>query len=148
MARRRSEKAKNPERGQAPVPGLLRRDGSPPAAELAEDADVVRAMYRAIEEGDLEAFSRFADPDIGWIDPVVSRLPYDGTRRGVPSVLRAAFRHREDGTGPRPSAATFVELGDGVLVAGRFLADTGAEPFLHECSVRGGRVFCVRGYPA
>jgi len=79
---------------------------------------------------------------------MVARLPFDGTRRGLPAVLAAAFRHDEDGTGPEISAETFLEFGDGVLVAGRFLDGPVEEPFLHECSVRGGKVVLIREYPA
>ena len=122
-------------------------DGSPPPSELFMDADTVRAMYRSIEEEDLGALSGLVDRDVDWIDPAVARLPFDGTRRGLPSLLRAAFRRGRDGTGPPISADTLVELGDGVLVAGRFLTDPEPEPFLHECLVRGGRIVCVRGYP-
>lgn len=95
--------------------------------------------------------SRAADKGIEWIDPLVVRLPFDGTRRGLTSVLRAAFRRDEVGTGPRISAETFLELGDGVLVVGRFFAsnETGnGDPFLHECFVRRGRILRIRGYPA
>lgn len=140
MRRRRPSGAWNP--------GRLRRDGSPPPAELSADVDVVRALYRALERGDLGRLTETVSLDVGWIDPFVARLPFDGTRRGLPSVLRAAFRLGQDGTGPRLCAGTFLELGDGVLVAGRFLEEGGEEPFLHECLVRGGKVFLIRGYLA
>lgn len=132
----------------------LTNSGEMPAAELAEDAAVVRAMYRAIEEGDARALARHAEPEIGWVHPMVARLAFDGTRRGLPHVLRSAFRREADGTGPRVSAETFLEFGDGVLVAGRLFEDRGAngasseKPFLHECFVRGGRVVQIREYPA
>jgi hypothetical protein len=64
------------------------------------------------------------------------------------TVLRAAFRRDEDGTGPELCAETFLEFGDGVLVAGRFLGGPVEEPFLHECFVRGGKVVLIREYPA
>jgi ketosteroid isomerase-like protein len=132
------------------IPGRLRRDGSPPPAELTEDVGLVRAMYRALGRDDLGALDDTVSQDVGWIDPFVARFPFDGTRRGLPSVLRAAFRLEHDGTGPRVCADTFLELGDGVLVAGRFLdeANGAAEPFLHECLVRGGKVFLIRGFIA
>ena len=85
---------------------------------------------------------------------MAARMPFDGTRRGLQTVLRAAFRHGTDGTGPRVSAQTFLEFGDGVLVVGRFLWERGAEgepveePFMHECFVRGGKVVLIREYPA
>ena len=132
-------------------------EGSPASAgEVSEDAAVVRAMYRALEEGDATTLlERHADPQIAWVHPMVARLPFDGTRRGLPTVLRAAFRRGTDGTGPRVSAQTFLEFGDGVLVVGRLLWDPGAkggepveEPFMHECFVRGGRVVLIREYPA
>ncbi len=67
-------------------------------------------------------------------------------------MLRAAFRRTEDGDGPRVSADSFLEMGDGVLVVGRFSGgeDTDApeEAFLHECSVRAGKVVRIREYPA
>ena len=128
--------------------------GEFPAAELVDDAAVVRAMYRALEEGDLESISRHADPGIEWIHPLVTRLPFDGTRRGLTAVLRSAFRRDAEGTGPRVSAASFLEFGDGVLVAGSFFGDREApaeragEPFLQECFVRGGRIVRIREYPA
>lgn len=81
---------------------------------------------------------------------MVTRLPFDGTRRGLTAVLQSAFRHEADETGPLGSAETFLELGDGVLVSGRLLDQGRAEdepdetPFLHECFVRGGRVIQIR----
>jgi len=105
-------------------------------------------MYRALEEGDVPAFTRHTDPRISWVHPMVARLPFDGTRRGLQTVVRAAFRRDVDGTGPAVSAETFLEFGDGVLVAGRFLDGSTEEPFLHECFVRGGKVVLIREYPA
>lgn len=128
--------------------GGPRREGAPSSGEVSEDADVVRAMYQALEERDAPALARRTDPRITWVHPLVARLPFDGTRRGLQTVLRAAFRRDEDGTGPEVSAETFLEFGDGVLVAGRFLGGPVEEPFLHECFVRGGKVVLIREYPA
>ncbi len=128
--------------------GRPRREGTPDAGEVSEDADVVRAMYRALEERDAPALARHTDPRITWVHPLVAHLPFDGTPRGLQTVLRAAFRRDEDGMGPEVSAETFLEFGDGVLVAGRFLGEPVAEPFLHECFVRGGKVVLIREYPA
>lgn len=129
------------------IAGDPRRGGSPATGEFTDDATTVRAAYRALEAGDERAASRYLDPKVAWVHPAVTRLPFDGVRRGLPAVLRAAFRR---GTGWRLSADTFLEMGDGVLVAGRFVAEGAGdgEPFLHECSVSGGRISCVRGYPA
>jgi ketosteroid isomerase-like protein len=128
--------------------GGPRREGAPSSGEVSEDADVVRAMYQALEERDAPALARRTDPRITWVHPLVARLPFDGTRRGLQTVLRAAFRRDEDGTGPEVSAETFLEFGDGVLVAGRFLGGPVEEPFLHECFGRGGKVVLIREYPA
>jgi ketosteroid isomerase-like protein len=129
-----------------------RRGGLPAAGELAEDATAVRAVYRALEAGDPQKAACHMDPQVEWVDPVVTRFPFDGVLRGLPSVLRAAFRRTEDGNGPRILADTFLEMGDGVLVVGRFAgaedADAPEAPFLHECSVRAGRVIRIREYPA
>lgn len=133
-----------------------RRGGLPASGELAEDATAVRAVYRALEVGDPQKAACHMDPQVEWVDPVVTHLPFDGVLRGLPSVLRAAFRRTEDGNGPRVLADTFLEMGDGVLVVGRFSggfsggedADTPEEPFLHECFVRAGRVIRIREYPA
>jgi len=130
-----------PTHGDPPVPG-----------EFLEDAATVRAAYRALEDGDGPAVARHVDPRVEWVHPAVVRLPFDGVLRGLPSVLRAAFRRNEDGSGPRISADSFLELGDGVLVVGRFAVGEDTEeaeaPFLHECSVRGGRIVRIREYPA
>lgn len=126
------------------------KDEGFPAAEPTEDAAVVRAMYGALQEGDVTALARYAAPEIEWIHPMVTRLPFDGTRPGVTAVLRSAFRQDADGKGPRVSAETLLEFGDGVLVAGRLLGQTDGScetPFLHECFVRGGRVIRIREYP-
>ncbi len=132
------------------ISGRPRQDGPPAAGELAEDVTTVRAAYRALEDGDEQALRRYISPQVEWVHPAVTRLPFDGTLRGLPSVLRAAFRRDEDGNGPRVSADTFLEIGDGVLVAGRFLEDgeNDGAPFLHECSVRGGRIERIREYLA
>lgn len=127
-----------PRHGTFPVPG-----------EFLEDAATVRAAYRALEAGDVRTLGRYLDPRVEWVHPAATRLPFDGLVRGLPSVLRFAFRRSEDGGGPRASADTFMELGDGVLVVGRFAAEQGAEaPFLHECSVKNGRIYRIREYPA
>ena len=130
------------------ISGRPRQGGAPAAGELAEDITTVRAAYRALEAGDEKTLMDHLDPNVLWVHPAVTRLPFDGTVRGVPAVLRAAFRRDEDSCGPRISADTFLEIGDGVLLAGRFLREDGAEPFLHECSVRGGRIERIREYPA
>lgn len=120
------------------------RSGSPaPTANLAA---VVRGLYRAVGEGDWEALARYVGPEVVWVHPLVTRLPFDGTVRGLPDVLGAAFRRRRGEAGPGLSAETFLEWGDGVLVVGRFLGGE-EEPFLHECQVRDGRVVVIRGYP-
>lgn len=132
------------------IVGRPRRDGPPAAGELVEDATAVRAAYRALEAGDARTAARHLDPHVEWIHPAVVRLPFDGVLRGPPSVLRAAFRRDEDGDGPRVFADTFLEMGDGVLVVGRFAdgAERTETPFLHECSVRAGRIVSIREYPA
>lgn len=113
---------------------------------------MVRGLYLALEEGDVSALEHYADPEIEWICPLVARLPFDGTRRGLPAVLHNAFGHDADGSGPRVWAGTFLQFGDGVLVVGRLFGHAGSElretPFLHECYVRGGRVVRIREYPA
>lgn len=134
------------------IDGRPRHGASPVPGEFQEDAETVRAVYRALEDGDAQAMTRYADPRIQWVHPAVTRLPFDGVLSGLPSVLRAAFRRDEDGSGPRIFADTFLELGDGVLVVGRFAESHGSEqaavPFLHECSVRDGRIYRIREYPA
>jgi ketosteroid isomerase-like protein len=132
------------------ISGRPRRGGLPAAGELAEDITTVRAAYRALESGDEQALTRYLYPQIEWVHPAVTSLPFDGVIRGLPSVLRSAFRRDEHGTGPHVSADTFLEIGDGVLVAGRFFrnGEEDAAPFLHECSVRGGRIERIREYPA
>jgi len=122
----------------------------PVAGELAGDTAVVRAAYRAVSEEDAAALDRLVDPGVVWVHPMTARLPFDGTSCGLAAVLSGCFRRR-DGGGPPFVAETFVELGDGVLVAGRFFEGERADverPFLHECYVRNGRIFLIRGYPA
>jgi ketosteroid isomerase-like protein len=127
-----------PRHGAFPVPG-----------ELEEDVSTVRAAYTAIEATDEETVARFMDPDVEWVHPAVTHLPFDGVVRGLPSVVRTAFRKNENGSGPQISADTFLEFDAGVLVAGRFIGDHGMEDsFLHECSVRAGRIERIREYPA
>jgi len=103
-------------------------------------------MYRALEERDAPALARHAAQRIAWVHPLVASLPFDGTRRGLQTVLRAAFR-RDAAGGTEVSAETFLEFGDGVLVSGRFLGGPVEEPFLHECFVQGGKVVLIREYP-
>jgi ketosteroid isomerase-like protein len=130
-----------PRHGAFPVPG-----------EFLEDTSTVRAAYRALEDGDLRTLVGYLDPKVEWIHPAATRLAFDGLVSGVPAVLRFAFRRSEDGEGPRASAATYLEIADGVLLVGRFAAGPDAEvawtPFLHECFVREGRIFRIREYPA
>jgi uncharacterized protein len=127
-----------PRHGAFPVPG-----------EIQEDVSTVRAAYRAVEARDEQAIARFMDREIEWIHPAVAHLPFEGVVRGLPAAVHAAFRKNEDRTGPRVSADTFLELGHAVLVAGRFIGEYGMEdPFLHECSVRSGRIILIREYPA
>lgn len=130
-----------PRHGTFPVPG-----------EFLKDAETVRAAYRALAANDVRTLNHHLDPQVEWVHPAVTRFAFDGVLRGLPSVLRSAFRRNEEGGGPRVFADTFLELGDGVLVVGRFAGGPGAEeaeaPFLHECSVRDGRIFRIREYPA
>ena len=134
------------------IVGRPRRNGLPAAGELVEDATTVRAAYQALEEDDPRKAARYLDPRVEWVHPAVVRLPFDGVLRGLSSVLRAAFRRDEHGDGPRVFADTFLEMGDGVLVVGRFAEGEGPDrierPFLHECSVRSGAIFRIREYPA
>ena len=134
------------------IVGRPRRDGLPAAGELVEDATTVRAAYRALEEDNPRTAARYLDPRVEWVHPAVVHLPFDGVLKGRPPVLRAAFRRDEDGDGPRVFADTFLEMGDGVLVVGRFAEGEGPDrtetPFLHECSVRSGTIFRIREYPA
>ena len=68
-------------------------EGVPPTAgEGSEDATVVRAMYRVLGEGDDSIFARCLDSQAEWIHSMVARLPFDGARRGLPAVVRHAFR--------------------------------------------------------
>lgn len=133
------------------ISGRPRHNASPVPGEFLEDAAPVRAAYRALEDGDLRTLNLYMAPDVEWVHPMTTRLPFDGLVRGLPSVLRSAFRLKGEGVGPRVSAGTFLELGDGVLVVGRFEGN-GTEgsgtPFLHECSVRDGRIVRIREYPA
>lgn len=128
--------------------------GPPAAGEATEYAAVVHAMYDSLEANDEQALADCVDERIEWVHPMVTRLTFDGVQHGLPAVLRNAFRRAADGGGPRVSADTFLEFGDGVLVIGRFLrsGDTDGEqteePFLHECFIRGGRVVRIREYPA
>ena len=84
---------------------LVRSEGFP-AAEAMEDATMVRAMYRALEEGDAPALARYTYPLIEWVHPMVACLPFDGTRRGLQAVLGSAFQRDTDGldrrSQPRP----------------------------------------------
>ena len=138
-------------KGQEGHPGDA---GYPVRGEVAEDAAVVRAMYDALEADAERGLADCVDQRIEWIHPMVTRLAFDGVQRGLPAVLRNAFRRAADGGGPWVSAETFLEFGDGVLVVGRFLggdgteAERNGEPFVHECFVRGGKVVRIREYPA
>jgi len=131
------------------ISGRPRHGAFPDPGELQEDVSTVRAAYAAIEAADERAVARFMDGEVEWVHPAVTQLPFDGTVQGLPAAVRAAFRQNEDGTGPKVSAETFLEFGDGVLVAGRFIGEYGVEdPFLHECSVSAGRIILIREYPA
>jgi len=124
--------------------------GCPVLGELSEDAVVVRAAYRAISEGDAPALDHLVNPGVVWVHPAVSRLPFDGTSCGLAAVLAGGF-HCRNGSIPPFTAETFLELGDGVLVVGRFFEGDGQgseKPFLHECFVRGGKIVTIREYPA
>ena len=129
------------------IPHRPREGSRIPGAERSDDTAVVRGLYMAVAEENHEALAPYMDPEVAWVHPLVARLPFDGTARGPQAVMNAAFRRRPGGTGPRVSAETFLEWGDGVLVVGRFLGDD-PEPFLHECHVQGGRVVMIRGYTA
>ena len=134
------------------IVGRPRRNGLPAAGELVEDATTVRAAYQALEDDDPRKAAPYLDPSVRLVHPAVVRLPFDGVLTGVPSLLPAGFRRDENGDGPRVFGDTFLEMGDGVLVVGRFAEGEGPDrtetPFLHECSVRSARIFRIREYPA
>jgi hypothetical protein len=50
---------------------------------------------------------------------MIARLPFDGAQRGLPAVLRHAFRRSADGAQLWVCAETFLRFGDSVLVVGR-----------------------------
>jgi hypothetical protein len=91
-----------PRHGAFPVPG-----------ELQEDVSTVRAALQGGRGRGEQATARLMDPKIEWVHPAVTHLPFDGVVLGLPAAVRAAFRQNEDGTGPRVSAETFLELGEG-----------------------------------
>src|SRR3712207_7424296 len=66
-------------------------------------------LFRS-EAGDLRTLVRFLDPKVEWVHPAATRLPFDGLVRGIPSVVRFAFRRMEDGDGPRRSEEHTSEL--------------------------------------
>jgi hypothetical protein len=98
-----------------------------------------RGLGRSLRgAGDVPSARRDDNPAIACLadrvdTPMVMRPLFYGTQRSLPVVMRGTFGRGVDGAGPRVRAETFLKLGDGVLVAGRFYGGRGERGLASGC---------------
>ena len=107
------------------------------------NAELVGSIYEAMARGDIDAVLASLDPDVEWVEPDTSGLPFAGVhhgREGVVSGVLATVPGTWDDFRVEPEEL----LGDGeaVVAIGRFHARRGDRrleaPFAHLWRVRGG----------
>jgi ketosteroid isomerase-like protein len=80
-----------------------------------ENVEVVRALFRALDEDDYAAALQLFDPDVVW-------RPTEGTFRGLEGVGASLIEWLEPWDEHHIKAETFVDLGDLVLAEIRLTA--------------------------
>jgi ketosteroid isomerase-like protein len=116
------------------------------------NADVLRTGYDSFNRGDLNGILGLLDENVDWHEPDWVLGP-GGRYRSGEDVKRSVFEAPQQSFESfRVEPREFVELGDRVLVLGRFVArpkGSGHEievPFAHLWTVRNGRIQRLDGY--
>ena len=101
----------------------------------AEDVQRLREVYEAFDRGDADAFVGLLAHDIEWRVPEV--LPWGGARHGHDGVRTCLDLLREHVAGGWGTPEEFLDVGDRVVVLGRFTGTARASgrefetPFVH-----------------
>jgi ketosteroid isomerase-like protein len=101
----------------------------------AEDVQRLREVYEAFDRGDADAFVGLLAHDIEWRVPEV--LPWGGARHGHDGVRTYLDLLREHVSGGWGTPEEFLDVGDRVVVLGRFTGTARASgrefetPFVH-----------------
>jgi ketosteroid isomerase-like protein len=84
---------------------------------MAESIDVVREIYAAFEQGDMERVFELLDEDVEWIEPAGYWVSPGGVRgRAAVQETLAAYPERWSEMALVPE--TFIEAGEHVIVLG------------------------------
>ncbi len=117
-----------------------------------DNVAIIRNVYKAFGEGDLETILVHIDDNADWINYGPSTVPYAGTRSGraeVSEFFQAIALSTTDG---KVMVESFVAQGDVVVALGRYTAvvrSTGApidSPIAHVFTLRDGKVTRWTGY--
>jgi ketosteroid isomerase-like protein len=110
-----------------------------------ENVEVVRRLFDAVGRGDIEAALRYVRSDGEWVNPDNAMEP--GTRRGLDGVRTALAALRESFADLRFDINEMHDLGDRVLVTGKFSgvgrasgAGFGPQPFGSVVTLAGGKI--------
>lgn len=115
------------------------------------NTDLVRRFYETFRAGDYEAFARYCDPGLEWVQN--DGFPYGGRHRGAENVVEGVFRtlaHHWDAW--RFTAHETLDAGDSVVVLGEYAGrhkETGKSfraAAAHVLDLRDGRVRRFRQY--
>jgi hypothetical protein len=101
----------------------------------AEEVQRLREVYDAFDRGDTDAFVELLAHDIEWRVPEV--LPWGGVRHGHDGIRTYLEQLREHVDGGWGTPEEFLDVGDRVVVLGRFTGTARATgrhfetPFVH-----------------
>jgi ketosteroid isomerase-like protein len=116
----------------------------------ASETEVLRALYAALNRGDVAAVVRALDPRVEWTDPVED--PADGTYRGLAAVEAHIARARAGWAEGSCEPERFLAAGDRIVVFVRVRVRLAGESHWREgrlgdvYTFRGGRVVRARSF--
>jgi ketosteroid isomerase-like protein len=117
-----------------------------------DNSAVVRKMYTAFGQGDLQTLLDSVTETTEWINHGPSSIPYAGKYRGRAEIRRFFEAIASSTNGGKVTANTYMTSGDVVAVLGRYSAtvkDNGAPidvPIAHFFTVQNGKVTRWEGF--
>jgi ketosteroid isomerase-like protein len=127
--------------------GCWRRSSAPQQVSDSrpDNVETVRLGFAAMERGDVDAIVEMLDPEVEFVNPDYAVEP--GVRQGVDAYVGALAAFTEIFDTPRFFLDELVEVGDKIVVTGRFSArakgsgvNVGPQRFGGVMTIRGGRL--------